>query len=577
MLIPSHPRWGRAIGTFTTPAHRNRLTLSVDLELTGLQAMEQISRLAADGHLPAQIEIEIGICTLESALLLALDPMTIRHLANPPVISGCVRLMKTVIDQRQGTVSPFSYEYGFLCFNLLVLCLNICLLERWNQLDQPLEMGCLTPYAAAHVWTSIEVSYAVIDQFNLLKDGWDCDVDWVLGWSTSGGYPRQTLLLPQSDIASILRMLWDDRKLFLKFLTLHTLDVPGLSGLLFLFSRYVTQTHDSEQDRDADILKTSLYELALRYQLVADAYQGEANMKVIYANIVDYDTWTQTPKHIDGEDSSLIMTAFIKQVDNYDESDISLLVGNGPTVLAQLIPFAIDAHSHDLLPEVLRCSIQSGWLWLLGMEDYSDSETLIKMLFPTLVWLIRPRDQLTRLPLSTQMKIVDVLHDGDLINLSACAIIRLSPAKTEPESFTTKIITGFFRILTEALPENELRRRFWDFAPDWVRFYEHINIVAYGIPTVPSPQHQEHYRAYINTWVQIASSLDLLNAPYFEGVSECFSGRCPRAYPNDTAIFGCAGCAVAVYCDDRCQSMGWMFGHLNPPHRQLCRTNTKQY
>ncbi|CAE6445968.1 unnamed protein product [Rhizoctonia solani] len=383
MLIPSHPRWGRAIGTFATPAHRNRLTLSVDLELTGLQAMEQISRLAADGHLPAQIETEIGICTLESALLLALDPMTIRHLANPPVISGCVRLMKTVIDQRQGTVSPFSYEYGLLCFNLLVLCLNICLLERWNQLDQPLEMGCHTPYAAAHVWTSIEVSYAVIDQFNRLKDG--CDCDWVLGWSTSGGYPRQTLLLPQSDIASVLRMLWDDRKLFFKSLTLHTLDVPGLSGLLFLFSRYVTQVHDSEQDRDGDILKTNLYELALRYHLVADAYQGEVNMKVIYANIVDYVTWAQTPKHTDEEDSNLIMTAFIKQVDNYDESDISPLVRNGPTVLAQLIPFAIAAHSDDLLPEVLRCSIKSGWLWLLGMEDNSDFETLIKLLFPTLV------------------------------------------------------------------------------------------------------------------------------------------------------------------------------------------------
>ncbi|CAE6450613.1 unnamed protein product [Rhizoctonia solani] len=367
MITSSHPRWGRGIGTFTSPTHRNRLTLSVDLELTGLQAMGQISRLATDGHLPASIntETEIGICTLESALLLSSDPMTIRHLANPPVISGCVRLMKTVIDQRQGTVSPFSYEYGFLCFNLLVLCLNVCLLERWDQLAQPLEMGSHTPYAVAHVWTSIEVSYAVIDQFNLLKDGWDCD--WVLGWSTSGGYPRQTLLLPQSDIASILRMLWDDRKLFFKFLTLHTLDVPGLSGLLFVFSRYVTQVCNSEPDRDGDILKTSVYELALRYHLVADAYQGEANLKIIYTNIVDYATWIQTPKHIDEEDSSLIMTTFIKRVDNNDGSDTSLLVGHHPTVLAQLVPFAIDVHSHDLLPEVLRCSIKSGWLWLLRM------------------------------------------------------------------------------------------------------------------------------------------------------------------------------------------------------------------
>ncbi|KDN35997.1 hypothetical protein RSAG8_11148, partial [Rhizoctonia solani AG-8 WAC10335] len=319
--------------------------------------------------------------------------------------------------------------------------------------------------------------------------------------------------------------------------------------------RAACHTSDSEQNRDEDILKTRLYELALRYHLVADAYQSEANMKIIYANIADYNTWTQTSKHIDEEDSRLIMATFIERTANYDDSDINLLVAHGPTVLAQLIPFAIDAHAHDLLPEVLRSSIESGWLWLLGMEDKGDSQAFVQMLFPTLSWLIRPhRDQTSYLSLPTQMKIVDVLHDGDLINLAAYAMIRLNPADTTLENPTPQLIS-FFRIVTEVVPEGEFRRQFWDFASDWDRFYAHLEIVPSGIPTSPSSEHRKHYRLCIYTWLQIAELLDFPHAPYYEGVSECFSGRCPRAYPNGTAIFGCAGCAVAVYCDNRCQSM----------------------
>ncbi|CAE7227416.1 unnamed protein product [Rhizoctonia solani] len=575
-MTSSHPRWGRAIASLSPPTHRKRLTLSVDSELTGLQAMEKISRLAADGHLATRMdaETEIDISTLESSLLLAQDPMTIRHLANPPVISGCVRLMRTMIGQRPGVASPFSYEYGLLCFNLLVFCLNICLLERWNQLYQPLEMGRHTPNAPAHVWTSIEVSYAVIDQFKVLKDEGDCD--WVLGWSASSAHPRQTLLLSQSDIAALLQMLWDDRKLFLKYLALYAAAVPGLSGLFFMFSRYLTQVCDSEQDRDGDALKIRLYELALRYQAVADAYQGEANMKIIYANSQEFAEWTKTTKHIDEEDSRLIVAAAINQVANYEDSDISLLLAHGPAVLTQLVPFAMDARSQDLLPEVLRSLIQSGWLWLLEMVDNDNSEAFIQMFFPTIVSMIRPHhNQSYQLSPSTQTKVMDVIYDGDLINLSACAMIRLNPANTE--TFAVRIIPAFFRVLAETLPEDELRRHLWDYAPDWDRFYTHLEVVAYGIPTSPSSRYQEHYRICIYTWSEIAHLLDFEHSPYYGGVSECFSGRCPRAYPSGTALFGCADCAVAVYCNDRCQSMGWMFGHFKPPHRQLCRTNVGGY
>ncbi|KAG8713256.1 hypothetical protein FRC08_013499 [Ceratobasidium sp. 394] len=137
-----HTRWGRIIGSYVVSSDMDRLDLSVDSELAGLQAMQEISQLAAEA--PRE---KSYVYAIESALLLARDPATIRHLTNPPVISGCIRLMKTTAH----IASPFAHEYGYLCFKLLVATLNICLLERWSKVEEALTLCDEFPTTAADI------------------------------------------------------------------------------------------------------------------------------------------------------------------------------------------------------------------------------------------------------------------------------------------------------------------------------------------------------------------------------------------------------------------------------------------
>ncbi|CAE6445980.1 unnamed protein product [Rhizoctonia solani] len=138
-------------------------------------------------------------------------------------------------------MQPFSYEYGYLGFNLLVSALNSCLLERWNELDEARTLTTQVANATPQIVTSNTLASAVLTQFDVASSGGDCD--WVLGWSSSPSGRHYAPLLLQSDISTLLNMLWDDRKSFLKAqsLTQSIHGSIGLAGLMFVFSRYLSR------------------------------------------------------------------------------------------------------------------------------------------------------------------------------------------------------------------------------------------------------------------------------------------------------------------------------------------------
>ncbi|KAG9080692.1 hypothetical protein FRC06_006253, partial [Ceratobasidium sp. 370] len=325
----------------------------------------------------------------------------------------------------------------------------------------------------------------------------------------------------------------------------------------------------SHNNPNRETLKARVYELALRYLLVADKYQREATLRVVDANRI-VDTWTTTPKHVDAQDSRLIMTAFIHSLSGEDKR---LFLTRDPYIMLRLVPLATDADTQDLLPEVIRLTIEYGWSMLLDLEDDDDVEAFIQCLFGSMYGLIRPMHNrpYTLTPL-TRSQIMDVMHDNEFLDLTARAIIRLKPAKSPSEART---IVYFFKGLAKAVPEMELERRFREFVPNWWKFNRHLVIIEYGIPAAPSASHQKHYDVCMETWLQIAQSLGLEPAIDEFTSMNCYSGRCPMAYTTviQGARFGCARCAHTLYCDDRCQAMDWKFGGLNPPHQQLCSSN----
>ncbi|EUC58864.1 hypothetical protein RSOL_282310, partial [Rhizoctonia solani AG-3 Rhs1AP] len=245
MFTQWHNQWGYAmpeaipagLGTLL----RGRVTPTTELELAGMRALERISQLPTEPDpLP-----DIDLSTLRCATALALDMTTIRHFANPSIMSGCVKLLKAAVGQHGefGSESPLSYEYGALCFSIFTVCLDICLLERLNQVDEAMAVGERIPEVPAFGALSIKTAYEVHKQLTILENGGDCD--WIFGWS-SGTQPKCTPLLAPSDASDLMSILWNDRW--------YLLTISGLSNLLFLLTRHVFHERQVSGDLDPKYL-----------------------------------------------------------------------------------------------------------------------------------------------------------------------------------------------------------------------------------------------------------------------------------------------------------------------------------
>ncbi|KDN42277.1 hypothetical protein RSAG8_06944, partial [Rhizoctonia solani AG-8 WAC10335] len=260
-----------------------RSEISIEEELAGLRALKIISQ-SSEVQSPIQPNANAGrgieVSALHSAITLAQDPATIRHLSDPGIISGCIKLLMTMKNRRTGTISPFSNELGWLCLRLLVITLDICLLERYERLEETLTLSNqrLDIRAAPHILASIHLTCGITAQLDIMDAGGDCD--WVFGWSVSSPLPRQTLLLPASETLALINVLWEDRKLFMHSLySCSPTSRPGLCTLVFMLSRSLVHIR-SQLSPDMATLESRLYELGVRYLLVADRNQRSPTRRI---------------------------------------------------------------------------------------------------------------------------------------------------------------------------------------------------------------------------------------------------------------------------------------------------------
>ncbi|CUA77985.1 hypothetical protein RSOLAG22IIIB_06908 [Rhizoctonia solani] len=400
MACASHPHWGSLVGVCTSSSDVERLSLHTSSEADGIQALRKISRLSSESYDRVQTELgrQIDMPTLQAALLLARDPKTVSHLADPPVLKACVRLMKSVEESNPTEITPFSHEYGFLCFRLFVAVFNVCFLKRWDKLEEALPLCDRDPELAAHTFTS---------------------------WSAPANL-LQPALLPLSDVSILFDLIWNDRKQFLLSHIPFTPESTGLSGLIFLFSRYVANERTNKKQ-----LQHKLYEIALRYVLIADPGQRRATIDVIDANKCA-DDWFVTPKHIDADDSRFILCAYLRTMTLYKDIYTTL----HPPVMLRLVALSVDDSSQDMLPEVVRWTIEYGWRRFLSLDDEEDNfEMFIHLFVSSLSFLLLPPlDNEVRLVPSTQSKIIDTMHKGGLLDWVARALIRLRPPSSLAES-----------------------------------------------------------------------------------------------------------------------------------------------
>lgn len=501
---------------------------------------------------------------LQAAVAMALDPTTVKNFANPSIVTGCVELLKIAIGQRGevASESPFSFEYGSYCFTIIVVCLDTCLLERLGKTNEALAAWERAPELPAYGTLSIKAAMAVSEQLKIQEDGSSCD--WILGFSTPISQPHYSPILVQTYASALINILWDDRWYILK--------VFGISTLLFLLSRHVFHERYSRNNPDGQMLHTRLYELAMRNIVTSNQYHQVTALKLLDA-VSPYTEWGFTSKHMDLRDSRLILTTFISQISR--DLNAKYLAGRSPLMMLQFIVLATDPGSQDLLPKVMESIIKYGWAALLSPAN--DHKWLPNHIFNALDMLIRPAHTPPyQLVPSIQAEIIEIVQSSDLLDITAWGIIRLDPTEASLRSETLHIILRFYESLTDAVSSFKLSQRIWDYVPVWRKYTNHLFVNGYGIPSVVSIEHREHYKTCMQYWLGIGRLLGIEHMINDYIDDECASGRCAAANVGEGARFICAGCTQASYCDVRCQVIDWKFGGHAFPHGRLSRAGLGQ-
>ncbi|CAE7145387.1 unnamed protein product [Rhizoctonia solani] len=424
MSAATHPQWGRLIDAYigdcgTSPNDQYHNSLPLDYEIEALQAVQSITKVVG-----SQGDKAWGIVdtrTLESAHNLALDTETIRHLANPQLITSCIQLMKSI--KPLGTISPFSYENGYLSFRILVNAINVCLLQRWDRLDIALGVGkCLDSNFKAADFVSDMVDATVEEKLESLAIGSDCDL--ALGWKPAQDRNHFSPLLLQSEASALLEVLWGDRKHFLRLM--RDASLPGLSGLIFVAFQLVSQMGHTNSEVIEETPQGKLYELILRYLLVVPRTQRSTLKLFLKQNIIAAPIWKSQPAFVDPLDARMILESFAR----YYSKPTEWHSVEGPMVLFALVRASIDPQSQDLLPEVIRSAIDYAWTMILGDHAKNVILTFIQRKIDILYLLIKPNYYSGIWEPSTRSQILDVIRKQEFLDLVARFITLLKPAAT---------------------------------------------------------------------------------------------------------------------------------------------------
>ncbi|CAE7054168.1 unnamed protein product [Rhizoctonia solani] len=424
MSATTHSQWGRPIDVYisdcgASPNEQYHNSLPFNHEIEALQAVQSITEVA--GSQGDKVWKIVDTRTLESAHNLALDTETIRHLANPQLITSCIQLMKSI--KPLGTVSPFSYENGYLSFRILVNAINVCLLQRWDRLDIALRVGKrLDSNFKAADFVSDMVDATVGEKLGSLAFGGDCDS--VLGWKPARDRNRFSPLLLQSEASTLLELLWKDRKHFLR--VMRDASLPGLSGLIFVAFRLVSQMGHNNSQFIEETPQAKLYELILRYLLVAPQTQGSTLKLFLKQNIIAGPIWKNQPAFVDPLDSRMILESFTR----YYSKPTEWHSVERPLVLFVFVRASIDPQSQDLLPEVIRSAIDYTWTMILEGHANNDLLTFIQCKIDTLYLLIKPTYYSNTWKPSTRSQILDVIRKQEFLDLVARFILLLKPAAT---------------------------------------------------------------------------------------------------------------------------------------------------
>ncbi|CAE6422565.1 unnamed protein product [Rhizoctonia solani] len=428
--------WGRPLDQYTGSygLHAARLRETHDLT-TRRMADAAVKRIchydgaSEDSLIPIEVSQNVTIGTLEAVLRMSHDPDTYKIYLSPKLAGGCIALMTTIKSGKKA--SPFSYEYGYLCFRILLLSLSTSLLARSGDpnLERMMEMMEDPRYATCFISDilSAQIAHTLYTLTN--EDGRMDNCDWVLGWGGSGSRPYYQPLLSRQQARALVNILWEDRVDFLRVMS--STFTPGLAGLMFLNWRFLYHEHKPTSP-NYDLLKRTS-EIHWRCMLIAPSNQDMLVVRIAdrFMVMARFTPAKGEFMFSKSEGSRDILEAYISRLAPihtimYDPVPVMVL----PILLEIVVP-NLETAFEDLFPSLFGVTISRLWE-ALRREKFVYNPLLvcigltlehIRMMFKSL------RDNNVTRP--TVARLLEVLAREDLLDLIASIFLSLDPDAEE--------------------------------------------------------------------------------------------------------------------------------------------------
>ncbi|KAG8711663.1 hypothetical protein FRC11_002209, partial [Ceratobasidium sp. 423] len=368
----THPHWGPPLEQYVR--HYDKASIR------GRELIEDWIMSSAQGCIDSLIaiseetdDIEVDLLAkqvtlemLRSLLLLSSSGQGVLYLARPQLPRGCMRLMKTV--KVDGVVSPFSYEYGYLCFNIGKMALGVCLVEKFHRQHVANLMELIWTNYLTKDNPSILTEYLTTLFSNEIAKSPTREMlcDWVFGWVNPPAYGGHSqLLVAESDALDLMNMLWNDRKLFLK--SLSSTYTPGASIMMLLIWQCMLRKRVFSTPRLQSPLLQPFLDLTWRFMLVATPVDYELASSPAVSTATHLGNLAKSAADI--EDSRVILNSYIRGI--YPEEDIALNRRTAFPVYAHLPQYVVVntvSGTEDLFPAFIQSTLSRLWE-MMSWED----------------------------------------------------------------------------------------------------------------------------------------------------------------------------------------------------------------
>ncbi|CAE6414619.1 unnamed protein product, partial [Rhizoctonia solani] len=490
---PVHSRWGSPLEQYVLYYDkaflRGHINLEEDIKSSARKCIQNIVTISEEDD-ESKVNLlakQITLAMLHSVLLVLLSTDGIILLSQPGLICGCIKIMKTV--KVDGAISPFSYEYGYLCFNIAKMALGICLVEKFHRENiSTLLQRIFTEHQTkdnASILTE-HLSKLYLDEPKGAPHEWRCD--WIFGWSdppAHGGHSG--VIIAESDALDLMDVLWDDRKAFLKSLSLTY--TPGSSIIVFLIWQcMIRKGLKGTPDPLSTIPGLGLFlDLLWRSSLVATPPDYGFIFPMALAAI--YQIGKLARSAVDVEDSHIIINRYVKGIQPAENTDIFHEVA--PLVYHNLLRFVVYnilPGTESLFPAFIRSTIGRAWEMILWEEwDFMPPIGTIAGCFEDLSLFLR--FHVPKLPSQSPVMqaILQEVVDNDLLGLVGFSIHRLYPNKEPSTSGVYKDLNSCLEFrdsvrsiivaLTRVWTTSTSSPYFIEYTAEWVKHVQYNDIL----------------------------------------------------------------------------------------------------